>query len=263
MRQRSPLHGDSRSLLSHRPGSPFKIGRWRVLLVLGVVVALLPALPRTAEAAPSASPFGLREAIIDYLEKRAPMPPRQIEIPSLANFALPGFSAEDVQVELGSHPKAPRLGRVPVTVSLIAGGRVVRRGVVNTRVHADVAVVVAAGPVQRGQMIGPDDLRLEDRDVSELSDGWLDDLEELVGRRARRTVAPGTMWLRSWAEIPPLVKRGELVRLRLVHGRLRIEGKGVVRRDAHAGEWIRVVNADSKRELMGRVEPDGVIHVEF
>lgn len=259
---RSPHMKNPRSPQMQKERSPL-LGLRRALPLLGLAIALVHVPNAAAEATPSASPFGLREAIIEYLENRAPLPPRSIEVPPLADFALPGLSAADVQVEVQSHPKAPRLGRVPVTVTLVAGGRVIRRGVVNTRVHADVSVVVAAAPVQRGQTIEPGDLMLEDRDVSELSDGWLDDPSSLIGRRARRSVAPGTMWKRSWAEIPPLVKRGELVRLRLVHGGLRIEGKGLVRKDAHAGEWVRVVNTDSRRELLGRVEPDGAVHVEF
>ncbi|MCP3983647.1 MAG: flagellar basal body P-ring formation protein FlgA [bacterium] len=235
----------------------------RTLLPLGIVLVLLGAPYRAAEATPSSSPYGLREAIIAYLEERAPLPTRSIEVPPLLDFFVPGLSKADVDIEVRSHPKAPRLGRVPVTVTLIASGRILRRGVVNARVHADVPVVVAAAPVQRGQLIQPEDLKLEDRDVSDLGSAWLDDPTALIGKRARRRVVPGALWQLSWAEIPPLVKRGELVRLRLAHGRLLIEGKGVVRKDAREGEWVRVVNADSRRELLGRVEADGAIHVEF
>ncbi|MCP5055600.1 MAG: flagellar basal body P-ring formation protein FlgA [bacterium] len=235
--------------------------RW--FLSLAFALVLVSAPDRVALATPSSSPFGVREAIITYLEERAPMPPRSIEVPPLASFFVPGLSDADVDIELSSHPKAPRLGRVPVTVTLVSSGRILRRGVVNAQVHADVAVVVAAAPVQRGQRIRAEDLKMESRDVSDLGSDWLADPTELIGQRARRRVAPGVMWQRSWAETPPVVKRGELVRLLLVHGRLRIEGKGVVRKDARAGEWIRVVNADSKRELLGRVEPDGAVHVEF
>ncbi len=231
----------------------------RLPLALGLVLVLL----QVAHATPSASPFGLREAIVAYLEDRSPLPPRSIEVPPLADFALAGIAPKDVRVDVRAHPRAPRIGRVPVTVTLAVGGKILRRGVVNARVNADVPVVVAAGPVQRGDTIEAADLKIEERDVSELRTGWIDDPAQLIGRRARRTVAPGALWLRGWAEIPPLVKRGELVRLRLRHGPLAIEGKGVVRKDGHAGEWVRVVNADSKRELLGRVEPDGAIHVEF
>lgn len=228
-------------------------------LSLAFMSTLLLAQP----AGSLAEPPELRDAIVAFLEARSPETPSAIEVPPLGDFSLPGIARERIHVELSSHPQAKRVGRVPVTVALSVDGRVVRRGIVNAKVRVEVPVVVTTRPVRRGEILELADLALEPRDVSELPEGWLDDPSALVGLRARRSVMPGVLWRESWAQVPPRVRRGELVPLQLQHGSLVIQGRGVVRKDARVGEMVGVVNPDSRRELMGRVDPEGVVHVAF
>jgi len=234
------------------PGSS-KLG---VLLAVSLLFLSVPATPLPA-------PEGLREQIIAYLAARSPKTPRAIDVPPLGDFAVASNLQEDLKIDLSSHPQAKRIGHVPVTVTLSANGHILRRGVVNARVWVDVPVVIAMHPVRRGDPITAQHLGIEERDASELPNGWVENPEMLIGQRARRTVQMGSVWLSRWAETPPKVRRGQVVRLHLRSGPLRIEGKGVVRRDAQEGEWVRVVNADTKRELSGRVDANGAIHVEF
>lgn len=229
-----------------------------VRLAVGLLALLL-----AAPAGSLAEPSTLHEALVAYLEARSPETPSAIEIPPLADFALPGVAPERIDYVLSSHPQAKRVGRVPVTVEVRVDGRVRRRGVVNGRVRIEVPVVVALGPVRRGETIEASDLTVEPRDVSELPEGWVDDPAALVGKRATRRVMPGRLWRAGWARQPPRVRRGELVPLQLKHGALIIQGRGLVRKDAQVGEMVSVVNPESKRELMGRVDPQGVVHVAF
>lgn len=235
----------------------------RLMQRLGLLMVLCASFGVVAAGSAPGSPYGLRERIESFLEERSPLAPSAIEVPPLANFLVPGLSSDQVSVELSSHPRANRIGRVPVTVTLSAAGHVVRRGVVNALVRVETPVLVTTKAVRRGESLSAEHFTLEPRDVSELPEGWLDDPNAVIGQLARRRVAPGSLFRSSWAQKPLRVHRGELVRFRLEHGPLVIEGKGVARRDAHAGEWIRVVNADSKRELYGQVAADGVIHVQF
>ncbi len=228
---------------------------WLATVALAV---LLATMAFGAGAAPS-----LRDGLVAYVEARSPETPAAIEIPPLADFAVPGVARERIEYVLSSHPQAKRVGRVPVTVEVRVDGRVRRRGVVNAHVRVDVPVVVALGPVRRGELIEASDLTVEPRDVSRLPEGWVDDPAALIGQRATRRVMPGTLWRADWAQQPPRVRRGELVPLQLRHGPLVIQGRGVVRKDARVGEMVSVVNPDSRRELTGRVDPNGVVHVAF
>ena len=232
--------------------------RLRALRLMGMLALGL------ALASPGfASPYGLRDKIVAYLEARAPRAPDAVVVPPLADFRLPGVPADRVQVALASHPQARRVGKVPVTVTLSVDGRVLRRGVVNAEVRMSEPVVVALRTVRRGETLSSEHLGIEQRDLSDLPEGFVRDPRDLIGRRATRSIAPGKVLQKGWVETPPVVHRGEVVRMRLEHGPLLIEGRGVARRDGRPGEWIRVLNPESKRELMGRVEGDGVVHVLF
>ena len=61
----------------------------------------------------------------------------------------------------------------------------------------------------------------------------------------------------------PVVERGDRVLLVLEDGPLRIQATGRAQESGVVGEWIRVRNLDSKRELSGRVDREGRIHVAF
>ncbi len=62
---------------------------------------------------------------------------------------------------------------------------------------------------------------------------------------------------------PLLVERGSLVELVLERGALRVRAQGKAREAGHLGESIRVLNRDSRREVVGRVGEDGRVHVAF
>lgn len=201
----------------------------------------------------------LRAAIERFVRERAPAPPTAVEVPALSDFAVDG----PAEVRLSTHPREKFLGRVPVTVALRSGDRELKRGVVTVAVRVEQPVLVAARPIRRGERLGPRDVRVERRDAAELPAGWLGDAEAVRGRRARRSLRAGEPLAAASLESAPLVERGQVVRLALRRGSLRIEAAGEARADGRAGDWIKVVNRDSRRELVGRVGDDGVVHVAF
>ncbi len=219
----------------------------------------------SASAAPDED--DLREAIERFVLERAPEPPTALEVPPLADFVLAGETEGEIAWEFSANPRERFVGRVPVTLALRSGGRELKRGVVTVAVKIERPVLVAARPIRRGERVQARDVRVERRDLAELGgrslDGWLASAEGLAGRRARRSLRTGEPIAAAWLETTPLVERGQSVRLALERGGLRIEATGEARADGREGEWIAVVNRDSRRELVGRVGPDGVVHVEF
>ena len=52
-----------------------------------------------------------------------------------------------------------------------------------------------------------------------------------------------------------------MVRLNFRSGALAIEGLGKARQDGRPGDRIRVINLDSRREIVGTVTPSGEVDV--
>jgi len=224
-------------------------------------------LPVAASAAPQEA--ALRRAIERFVLENAPAPPAALDVPPLADFVLGAEAVGDgeIEIELSVNPRERFQGTVPVTVALRSGGRELKRGVVTVGVRIPRSVLVAARPIRRGERLGARDVRVEARDLGELEgrpfEDWLGSAEALLGRRARRSLRAGEPIAAAWLESAPLVERGQTVRIELERGALRIEAAGEARADGREGEWVEVLNRDSRRKLVGRVGPDGAVHVAF
>ena len=226
-------------------------------------VAAAPASARRAGATPPAAMAGeaaLREQIVRYVTERAPSVPTEVVVPPLADFALAWQAPGDVQVVL-STAEQRFVGSVPLTLAIHRDGEVVKRGVVTLRVRVDRPVFLAARPLDRGALVHESDLRRELRDLATLPPGAVLEPEAIVGMRTRRALPAGVVFQDHHLRASQLVTRGQHVRLLFTLGALRIEGTGKARQDGRPGDLIRVMNLDSRREVMGVVTAEGEVDV--
>lgn len=231
-------------------------------IVLGAAL-LWPLAAALASAEDGASPRWIEDRIQAFLLERMPAEPVRVAIPPLDDFALDGVDPSSVRVEIETDAKEPLHGRVPLTVSIVRGDDVLERRIVPVEIEDATLALVATRSLARGEVLRDGDVAL--RPVESAADrrAAVSDVESVAGKRLRRSVPSGTVLRAAWFEDVPLVKRGEPVRLSLVQGGLRIEATGLARQDGRAGEMVRVENQSSRREVLGRVGEDGVVHVTF
>jgi flagella basal body P-ring formation protein FlgA len=183
-----------------------------------------------------------------------------VEVPPLDRFVPPGLGVEGTEIALELAEAGAGVQSVPVLVTLRRDGREVQRGVITVRLKRERSQVVAARRIARGELLRAADLRIEP--VESRAQGTpVEDPADLVGLRARRTFAEGDPVAAEAVEAAPAVRRGQLVRLRLVHGGLRLEGLGKAAQDAAIGDTVKALNLDTRREVVGRLAPDGAIDV--
>lgn len=150
-----------------------------------------------------------------------------------------------------------------ITIALSRSGVPLRRAVVNARVWVLREVLVAARPLRSGETLAAGDVALEQREIATARADGLANAGDAVGQRVRRHVGAGEPLHANWLEAAPSVKRGDRVTLRLARGSLTIETFGRAEENGVLGAWVRVRNLASKREVIGRVAADGVVHVEI
>jgi len=205
----------------------------------------------------------LRAEIEAFALGHAGAPPFAMEIPSLRDFTAPSAGYERVRVDLSTRASGPVRGTLPVTVRLHADGEEIKRGIVTVRLRTDHPTWVASRTLVAGDVIHESDLRRESVSDHRLARGGVRDPARLLGRRVTRTVRAGTVLRADLVEEIPVIQRGSMVPLRLQRGRLRIEAFGRAREAGTPGQPVRVLNLESRREVVGVVQDDGVVHVGF
>ncbi|MGQ9831869.1 MAG: flagellar basal body P-ring formation chaperone FlgA [Thermochromatium sp.] len=184
---------------------------------------------------------------------------------------------QEVKIEIGqldSRLQLTRCAHAP-TAQLAPGARTEGTTTINVRCSAPVSwslfvparieryveVVVLEHQVARHQVIQAEDVRLERRAVSGLTNGYFTEPEAVVGMTARRRLMPGQILTSAHITQPHLVKRGQEVTLFSARPGLVVRMKGTALEDGHEGARIRVRNNASKRVVEGYVESSDTVRV--
>jgi len=161
-------------------------------------------------------------------------------------------------------PKNTELaGIVPLTVVFKVGEDAERRVGITVSIERRVNVVVARRPLGRYKPIEDDDIELKAVDLAGLPADRITDLETVIGKRTRRAVDSGTVLRPDLLEFPPLVKRGDRVRIIAETAGFRISAAGQVKQKGCQGEVIPVTNLDSNKVIHARVVDSQTVKIEF
>jgi flagella basal body P-ring formation protein FlgA len=155
------------------------------------------------------------------------------------------------------------LGTVPLSVVFDVDGRFQKTIRATARVEALAPVVVAARPIGRLKPISTDDLKMEKMNLVELPTGVMTDADDIIGKRARRNIHAGDILRPDLIEMPPLVKRGDMVVIVAESEGIKVTATGEVKSDGLRGEQVKVVNLDSNKRFSARVVDKKTVMVDF
>jgi flagella basal body P-ring formation protein FlgA len=132
----------------------------------------------------------------------------------------------------------------------------------SVRGHLEVLapVVVATGDLRKGTILTPQHLTTAVHDIGNLKNPCLDG-KDIVGKKLTRSVRADSVILLPHVDFPPMVRKGELVRIILKKGTLLLTANGVARTDGKQNQTIRVQNTSSQKILYCRVTAPGLVEV--
>lgn len=167
------------------------------------------------------------------------------------------------RVSLAAHvqPAAPPYLFAAVNVAVQVDGREHQVVPVTFRVSRYRTVVVAVRALEPGRALGAGDLRLESRPESEVQASALGTVPDVPDLEPTRPVKAGDVVAEGMLRAKVLVKRGQVVTLIAAGRGFRITTQGQAGEDGRRGEVVRVINLGSRREVLGRVEGPGAVHV--
>jgi len=124
-------------------------------------------------------------------------------------------------------------------------------------------VVVLSQPIQRGEIVTRQHLNIEKREVSNLREDFVTQMEQIENKQATRQLDAGTILsLRNFVE-PKIIKRGDQVAITTAKADFSIRMSGTAMMDGTKGQLISVKNQSSGRIVNATVIEPGLVSVNY
>jgi len=187
----------------------------------------------------------LPEAEVNFIPKSLPIP-----------FTLPQGNL-DIEV-IPSNPEIIKSTRFSLICRI--DGKVQKNFSIQGELRALAPVIIASDSLRRGAILTPANTKKVVKDLTEYDDPCTDQ-RLILGKRLKRSVRAQSVISSSDVEIPPMIKRGQVVKIIFYQGSLYLTATGIAGTDGKLNQIIRVRNASSNKLIQGRVTAPGVVEV--
>lgn len=158
-------------------------------------------------------------------------------------------------------PSNPRiLGSSRFSIIFRVDNHVAKNMSVRGKIEALAPVVVAGKRLKKGTILSPSDLALAVKDLNEVTSPGLD-ISSYSGKKLRRNIKAGTPITSTMVVSPPVIKRGERVKIVISSGTMYLSAIGIARANGGHNQMIRVQNINSNKIIYCRVAAPGLVEV--
>jgi flagella basal body P-ring formation protein FlgA len=132
---------------------------------------------------------------------------------------------------------------------------------VPVRVVGTSTVTIAARAIIVGSVLSDKDVRVEQRDISELPPGYLDDPTVAVGLTASRPISSGAVITNQFLVAAKAVIRGQTVTLVADAGGMSVRMAGRAMSDGLINQRVKVQNLSSGKIVEGIARSEQVVEI--
>jgi flagella basal body P-ring formation protein FlgA len=154
---------------------------------------------------------------------------------------------------------AQPLGRV--TVKVRCDGASPWTVFVPAQVRLFREIVTTTRPLKRTGIIGPEDVILRERDISQINQGYLTSVDQAIGQKLVRPMVSDQVITLLHMEQAEVVSKGDQVVISARSGTLNVRMPGEALSNGGLNEQIRVKNLNSQRVIKARVTAPGQVEV--
>jgi flagellar basal body P-ring formation protein FlgA len=134
---------------------------------------------------------------------------------------------------------------------------------VPVRIIGTSTVTLAARAIVVGSVLTDKDVRTEQRDVSELPPGYMDDPTVAIGLTASRPISSGAVITNQYLVAAKAVQRGQTVTLVADAGGMSVRMAGRALSDGLVNQRVRVENLSSGKIVEGIARSDQIVEIIF
>jgi flagella basal body P-ring formation protein FlgA len=203
------------------------------------------------------------DAVKAYIFQAAPWDRSQIKIRYVKynqSYRLPPGKL-DLRVSAPKH--TDWIGAIPFQVDAYISGRRVQKMSVPAHIEVWSDVIVAAKPLARRQPIDHDDIKIQRMNLARTPKNVILRKDQVIGNRTTSAIARNAFLCTDDIEMPPAVRRGDVIQLVAETPLLRVTTKGVAKDKGAVGERIRVLNLRSKKIIYAQIVDQFTARVSF
>ncbi|MCF8127238.1 MAG: flagellar basal body P-ring formation chaperone FlgA [Deltaproteobacteria bacterium] len=224
----------------------------------------MPETIEVSRASVTISPEEIKRAVDNFIRANVSWDQDRVKIRKIEVNTDVVLPKGDVSYRIEPLRNAQYKGNIALPIHFTVNGLFQKRILATADVSLLTDVVIVKKSLRRHGRINEDDIELKEKDLSKTHSNVITDPEEVLGKRAKRSIAAGTILRTNHIEYPPLVKRGDVVLVVAESVGLRVTALGVVdQREGRRGERIKVENLDSKKNIYARVLDSKTVEVDF
>lgn len=209
------------------------------------------------------TPMKINAAVKTFIQRHAPWQADQMK---LDKFTF----KNDITVPPGKISllvTAPKhtdwLGPVPFSVQVLVDGKRIGKITAPATIEVWSDVVLSVKPLGKYQPIDPDDIIVKQMNLARVPSNAILNADRVLGRRTNRSIAANSILRSDQVEMPPVVRRGDVVQVIAETAILKVAAKGMVKENGAVGDRIQVMNLRSKKIIYAQVVDEQTVAVEF
>ena len=230
---------------------------------LSQINLLLPSKVEISRAFIEISKTKIIKVISEFLLRVVPWDKERVRIKKVCvrdNVVLP---EGNVSYSVVPPKSTDFLGTVPLSVLFMVNGHLQKKIWVLANIEVLTEMVVTKKPLRRYQLITEDAIQVKKMYLTKTKPNIVTSREDILGKRTKRAINANVVLRTDYIELPPLVRRGQLVTIIAESDGIKITTLGEVRKRGCLDERIRVMNLDSKKGIYARVLDSNTVKVEF
>jgi len=125
------------------------------------------------------------------------------------------------------------------------------------------SLVCADRTLRRGQIISEEDVYLVRKNISYLSRNYVTDIDQVVGYKVKNSVKAGRYIQRRMLKKPPVVEKGAMVTIVAESQYIKVTAPGKILKNGDLGQFVKVRNLMSKKDVYAKVISNSIVKVDF
>lgn len=186
---------------------------------------------------------------------------REYQVTAFSVRGLEPYPLGKIRLQTGSRDMVDKSGRMSFFLDVIIDGTKEDRISVSGTLAVYETVFHSAGSYAKGKILSRETIYREKENIFDLGDDFIKTFEEIDGKILKSSIRKGDYVKLSLLSDPPLVKKGDIIRLVSKNENLMIVTSGISKEDGFENGLIRVENLDSGKLVRGIVKGRSEVEV--